>query len=144
MGDNAVRTVLRLLEEWCLEFKDAEPAEARRAIPVPPGWPCTLKAALAKALKPEAFDGPDCADFRSEAVILHALACLLQYRPKYPLFKTLKQVWDGILDGALRAELSDTGERLLSADKGTLEQLPKVFWSHTMRIALFSVVLLLF
>jgi hypothetical protein len=133
MGDNAVRTVLRLLEEWFLEFKDAEPKQALRAIPLPKDWPCDLKASLAEARKPQPGDMSDDADFRASSVIDNTVYTLVKSRPKYALFKTLKQVWDGELDGALKAELNDAGERLHSADKSTLEQLPKVLWSHTIR-----------
>jgi hypothetical protein len=133
VGDFAVRTILRLLEEWYLEFKDAEPEQALRAIPLPKGWPCNLKDRTTEALKPQAGDEPDDAEFRASNLIDEYVSSLLKHRPKYALFKTLSQLWDGTLDAALRTELTDTGERLTSADKSTLEQLPKVLCSHTLR-----------
>jgi len=129
VGDLAVRSILRLLEEWFLEFKDAEPVQALRAIPLPKDWPCDLKDRTTEALQPQAGDEPDCAEYRASSLIDHCVFSLLEYRPKYALFVTLSQLWDGSLDGALRAELNDTGERLTSATKSTLEQLPKVLRS---------------
>ena len=133
MGDLTVRTILRLLEEWYLEFKDAEPQQALRAIPLHKDWPCDLKDRTIEALKPQADDDDDCAEYRAANLIDEYVSSLLRYRRDYALFKTLGQLWDGSLDGALRTELNDQGEKLTSAVKGTLEQLPKVLRSHTIR-----------
>ena len=81
---------------------------------------------MAEALVAAEGDMVDSAEWRQHAVLQGKLYALLADKENVHLYKVLKDIWDGNLDGALKTELVETGEHALDPGEYDLDKLPKV------------------